>query len=133
MLTSFATIPANGCSSPSSPDANASPSGTNLPAKENPMLIDPQIMMNDQVIKVTVLMTGTGLLNPIPYATGFVQHLTMADPSALLLSVGRSDMHEGQTFEEPHTYVMKHQSNATSKSQAQARNKILSHFYRIIY
>jgi hypothetical protein len=95
MLTSFAAIPANGCSSPSSPDANSSPSGTNPPAKENPMLIDPQIMMNDQVIKVTILMTGTGLLNPIPYVTGFVQHLTMADPSALLLSVGRSDMHEG--------------------------------------
>jgi hypothetical protein len=33
------------------------------------MLIDPQIMMNDQVIKVTVPMTGTGLLNPIPYDT----------------------------------------------------------------
>jgi hypothetical protein len=32
--------------------------------------------------------------------------------------VGRSDTHEGQTFEEPHTYVMKRQSNATSKSQA---------------
>jgi hypothetical protein len=32
--------------------------------------------------------------------------------------VGRSDTHKGQTFEEPHTYVMKHQSNATSKSQA---------------
>ncbi len=86
MLTSFATIPANGRSSPSSPDANASPSGTNPPAEENPMLIDPQIMMNDQVIKVTVPMTGTGLLNPIPYVTRFVQHLTMADPSALLLS-----------------------------------------------
>jgi hypothetical protein len=86
MLTSFTTIPANGCSCPSSPDANASPSGTNPPAEENPMLIDPQIMMNDQVIKVTVLMMGAGLLNPIPYISGFVQHLTMADPSALLLS-----------------------------------------------
>jgi hypothetical protein len=86
MLTSFAAIPANGLSSPSSPDANASPSGTNPPAEENPMLIDPQIMMNDKVIKVTVPMTGTGLLNPIPYITGFVKHLTMADPSALLLS-----------------------------------------------
>ncbi len=32
--------------------------------------------------------------------------------------VGRSDTHEEQTFEEPHTYMMKHQSNATSKSQA---------------
>jgi hypothetical protein len=32
--------------------------------------------------------------------------------------VGRNDTHEGQTFEEPHTYVMKRQSNATSKSQA---------------
>jgi hypothetical protein len=33
-------------------------------------------------------------------------------------AVGRSDMHKGQTFEEPHTYVMKRQLNATSKSQA---------------
>jgi hypothetical protein len=32
--------------------------------------------------------------------------------------VGRSDTHKGQTFEEPHTYVMKRQLNATSKSQA---------------
>jgi hypothetical protein len=32
--------------------------------------------------------------------------------------VGRSDMHKGQTFEEPHTYVMKRESNVTSKSQA---------------
>jgi hypothetical protein len=56
MLTSFAAIPANDHSSPSSPDANASPSGTNPPAEENPMLIDPQIMMNDQVIKVTIPM-----------------------------------------------------------------------------
>jgi hypothetical protein len=36
----------------------------------------------------------------------------------LLVSVGRSDMREGQTFEKPHTYMMKCQSNATSKSQA---------------
>ena len=35
---------------------------------------------------MTVPMTGTGLLNPIPYVTGFVKHLTLADPSALLLS-----------------------------------------------
>jgi hypothetical protein len=34
------------------------------------------------------------------------------------LLVGRSDMQKGQTFEEPHTYVMKRQLNATSKSQA---------------
>jgi hypothetical protein len=33
-------------------------------------------------------------------------------------AVGRSDTHKGQTFEEPHTYVMKRQLNATSKSQA---------------
>jgi hypothetical protein len=32
--------------------------------------------------------------------------------------VGRSDTHKGQTFEEPHTYVLKCQLNATSKSQA---------------
>jgi hypothetical protein len=40
--------------------------------------------------------------------------------------VRRSDTHEGQTFEEPHTYVMKHQSNATSKSQARKKQDSLS-------
>jgi hypothetical protein len=47
-------------------------------------------------------------------------------------SVGRSDMHEGQTFQEP-PRTWWNVSQMQQASHKQARNKILSHFYWIIY
>jgi hypothetical protein len=85
MLTSFSVPAANGCSSPSFSDASASLSGTNPPNGENPILIDPQIKLHTQVVKICVLMSGHGMLNPIPYVTSFVTHLLAADPQPQLL------------------------------------------------
>jgi hypothetical protein len=86
MLTSFSVPAANGRSSPSFSDASASLSGTNPPYGENPILIDPQIKSQNQVVKICVPMSGHGMLNPIPYVTSFVTHLLAADPQVQLLS-----------------------------------------------
>jgi hypothetical protein len=49
MLTSFSVSAAKGGSSPSFTDANASLSGTNSPAEENPTLINPKTKLHTQV------------------------------------------------------------------------------------
>jgi hypothetical protein len=86
MLTSFSVSAAKGGSSPSFTDANASLSGTNSPAEENPTLINPKTKLHTQVVKICVPMTGHGMLNPIPYVTSFFTNLLLADPKAQLLS-----------------------------------------------
>jgi hypothetical protein len=66
------------------------------------------------------LITYTALLDAVEKsdAHAVISELPQEKKTGYFACVGRSDMHKGRTFEEPHTYVMKRQSNATSKSQA---------------
>jgi hypothetical protein len=42
--------------------------------------------VHTQVVKMCMLMTCTGMLNPIPYVQTFVKHMIAANPNAMLLS-----------------------------------------------
>jgi hypothetical protein len=50
------------------------------------MLIDAETRAHTQVVKMCMLMTGTGMLKPVSYIQAFVKHLIAANPSAMLLS-----------------------------------------------
>jgi hypothetical protein len=50
------------------------------------MLIDANTRVYTQVVKMCIPMTGTGMLNAVPYIQAFVKHLVAADPSTMLLS-----------------------------------------------
>jgi hypothetical protein len=86
MLTSFLIPAADSGSSCHAPNANASPGGNTPPPGEDPMLIDAETRVHTQVVKMCMLMTGTGMLNPVPYVHTFVKHMIAANPNAMLLS-----------------------------------------------
>jgi hypothetical protein len=50
------------------------------------MLIDAETRAHTQVVKMCMPMTGTGMLNPVPYVQTFVKHMIAADLNAMLLS-----------------------------------------------
>jgi hypothetical protein len=50
------------------------------------MLIYAETRAHTQVVKMCMPMTGTGMLNPVPYVQTFVKHMIAADLNAMLLS-----------------------------------------------
>jgi hypothetical protein len=83
ILTSFSIPPTNGGIHHNVPNAHASPGGNAPPPDKDPMLINAETRMHMRVKKMCMMMTGTGMLTPVPYVQAFVKHLIAADPRAM--------------------------------------------------